>query len=68
MYSSGIGGAKRVGNVSTVDSPNQAFMNMADHWSLLETLLGGTYALRKGHRKYLPQYPREDDLSYDNQI
>ena len=41
MYSSGIGGAKRVGNVSTVDSPNQAFMNMADHWSLLETLLDG---------------------------
>ena len=68
MYSSGIGGAKRVGNVSTVDSPNQAFMNMADHWSLLETLLGGTYALRKGHRKFLPQYPREDDLSYDNRL
>jgi len=68
VYSSGIGGAKRVGNVSTVDSPNQAFMNMADHWSLLETLLGGTYALRKGHRKFLPQYPREDDLSYDNRL
>ena len=43
-------------------------MNMSDHWSLLETLLGGTYALRKGHRKFLPQYPREDDLSYDNRL
>jgi len=68
VYSSGIGGAKRVGSVSTVDSPNQAYMSMADHWSLLEVLLTGTYGLRKGHRKFLPQYPREDDLSYDGRL
>jgi hypothetical protein len=43
-------------------------MNMSDHWGLLDVLLSGTYGLRKGHRKYLPQYPREDDLSYDNRL
>ena len=38
---------------------------MEPHWGLIETLLGGTRAIRKGHRKFLPQEPREQDSSYD---
>jgi len=65
VYSGFSGGRQRVGNVTTVDSPNTAWVNMQPHWSLLEALQGGTYAIRKGHRRYLPQEPREQDSSYD---
>lgn len=41
---------------------------MEPHWGLIEHLLGGTYKIRKGHRKYLPQEPRELDESYDNRL
>jgi hypothetical protein len=36
------------------------------HWILIEDLMGGTYGMRKKHRRYLPQEPRELDESYDN--
>ena len=65
MYSGFSGGRQRVGNVTTVDSPNTAWVNMEPHWELLEALQAGTFAIRKGHRKYLPQEPREQDSSYD---
>jgi len=65
VYSGFSGSRQRVGNVTTVDSPNTAWANMEPHWELLEALQGGTFAIRKGHRKYLPQEPREQDLSYD---
>jgi len=65
VYSGFSGGRQRVGNVTTVDSPNTAWVNMEPHWELLEALQGGTFAIRKGHRKYLPQEPREQDSSYD---
>jgi hypothetical protein len=41
---------------------------MEPHWGLIETLLGGTYKIRKGHRKFLPQEPRESDESFDNRL
>jgi hypothetical protein len=28
--------------------------------------MGGTYGMRKKHRRYLPQEPRELDESFDN--
>ncbi len=67
MYS-GFSGRQRVGNVTTVESPNTAYVNMEPHWLLIETLLQGTYGIRKGHRKYLPQEPRELDEAYDNRL
>ena len=67
MYS-GFSGRQRVGNVTTVDSPNTAYVNMEPHWLLIEALLQGTYGIRKGHRKYLPQEPRELDEAYDNRL
>ena len=41
---------------------------MEPHWLLIEALLQGTYGIRKGHRKYLPQEPRELDEAYDNRL
>ena len=67
MYS-GFSGRQRIGNVTTVESPNTAYVNMEPHWLLIEALLQGTYGIRKGHRKYLPQEPRELDESYDNRL
>ena len=65
---SGFSGRQRVGNVTTVESPNTAYINMEPHWLLIEALLQGTYGVRKKHRKYLPQEPRELDESYDNRL
>jgi hypothetical protein len=65
---SGFSGRQRVGNVTTVESPNTAYVNMEPHWLLIEALLQGTYGIRKGHRKYLPQEPREIDEAYDNRL
>jgi len=65
---SGFSGRQRVGNVTTVESPNMAYINMEPHWLLIEALLQGTYGIRKGHRKYLPQEPRELDEAYDNRL
>ena len=67
MYS-GFSGRQRVGNVTTVESPNTAYVNMEPHWLLIEALLQGTYGIRKGHRKYLPQEVRELDEAYDNRL
>ena len=41
---------------------------MEPHWLLIERLLQGTYGIRKRHRKYLPQEPRELDEAYDNRL
>jgi hypothetical protein len=41
---------------------------MEPHWLLIEVLLSGTYGIRKGHRKYLPQEVRELDEAYDNRL
>jgi len=65
---SGFSGRQRVGNVTTVESPNTAYLNMEPHWLLIEALLSGTYGIRKGHRKYLPQEVRELDEAYDNRL
>lgn len=35
---------------------------------LIEDLCKGTYGIRKKHRRYLPQEPRELDESYDNRL
>ena len=67
MYS-GFSGRQRIGNVTTVESPNTAYVNMEPHWLLIEALLQGTYGVRKKHRTYLPQEPRELDESYDNRL
>jgi hypothetical protein len=54
--------------VAQVNDPNSAWLNQEPHWVLIEDLIGGTYELRRRHRRYLPQEPRELDESYDNRL
>jgi hypothetical protein len=65
---SGFSGRQRISNVTQVNDPNMSWVNMEPHWGLIETLLTGTYGIRKGHRKFLPQEPRELDEAYDNRL
>ena len=58
----------KVGSTAEVNDPCQAYIDMSQHWQLIEDLLGGTYDIRKQHRRYLPQEPREIDESYDNRL
>ena len=68
MYSGFSGGRQRVGSVTRVQDPNSAWVNQEPHWELIEALLQGTYGIRRKHRRYLPQEPRELDESYDNRL
>lgn len=54
--------------VSKVNDPNTSWYAQEPHWLLIEDLLQGTYGMRKKHRRYLPQEPRELDESYDNRL
>jgi hypothetical protein len=54
--------------VTQVNDPNSAWYAMEAHWVLIEDLLQGTYGMRRKHRRYLPQEPRELDESYDNRL
>lgn len=54
--------------VSQVNDPNAAWINQQPHWMLIEDLMGGTYEIRRRHRRYLPQEPRELDESYDRRL
>ena len=54
--------------VNQVNDPNMAWMNQQPHWGLIEDLIGGTYEMRRRHRRYLPQEPRELDEAYDNRL
>jgi hypothetical protein len=51
-----------------VQDPNAAWVAQEAHWILIEDLLQGTYGMRRKHRRYLPQEPREQDESYDNRL
>ena len=68
MYSSFAGGRQRASSVAIVSDPNNAYVNMEPHWELLEAINLGTFGIRKKHRKYLPQEPRELDESYDARL
>ena len=52
----------------TVEDPCFAWQNMEPHWILSEDLQSGTFGIRKKHRRYLPQEPRELDDQYDNRL
>ena len=54
--------------VTKVDDPCIAWHAMEPAWILIEDLVGGTVAMRKRHRTYLPQEPREQDSSYDARL
>ena len=67
MYS-GFYKSEKAGTTAAINDPNSAWENMEPHWILIENLLGGSYQMRKRHRDYLPQEPRELDEAYDNRL
>ena len=43
--------------VTRVQDANSAWYAQEPHWILIEDLIGGTTAMRKKQRRYLPQEP-----------
>ncbi len=54
--------------VTKVQDANTAWYAQEPHWMLIEDLMQGTYGMRRRHRRYLPQEPREQDESYNNRL
>jgi hypothetical protein len=54
--------------VTKINDPNTSWYAQEPHWILIEDLMQGTYGMRRKHRRYLPQEPREIDESYDNRL
>jgi len=59
---------EKAGTDSEINDPNNAWKEMEPHWILIESLMGGTYEMRRKHRRYLMQEPRELDDAYDNRL
>ena len=59
---------KKTGTSTEINEPCSAWYAQEPHWGLIEDLLNGTYEMRRRHRRYLPQEPRELDESYDNRL
>jgi hypothetical protein len=53
---------------ATVATPTEAVKAMLDHFELPRTLMGGTRAMRKASKKYLPQEAAESDEAYKNRL
>ena len=59
---------EKAGTTADINDPNSAWQSMEPHWVLIEDLMGGSYEMRRKHRRYLLQEPRELDDSYDNRL
>lgn len=67
-----VGGAPTAGPVSsliqnedqTPENTSAQYNVMAPHWELVNTLLGGTKAMREAGEKLLPRHPEESDNTY----
>jgi hypothetical protein len=51
-----------------VATPSSAYLRMAPRWRMIETLLGGTEAMRLAERDYLPQHENENNKNYENRL
>jgi hypothetical protein len=51
-----------------VDQQSAAVADMAAAWPVIDALVGGTLAMRKAGKQFLPQWPKEDDDSYKERL
>jgi hypothetical protein len=51
-----------------VRKTSAAVDEMAEDWTLIDTLMGGTKAMRRAGKQYLPQWPAEDAQSYKERL
>ncbi len=47
-----------------VRTPSAQVAAMAEHWPMIDALMGGTSAMRKAGKRFLPQWPAEEVSSY----
>ena len=52
----------------TPATPSMAWSGMAPKWDMIDTLLGGTLAMRAAGDRYLPQHPAETKENYINRL
>lgn len=50
---------------SLVNTPNAAYNDMAAHWALPDTLMGGTMAMQAAETTYLPKFASESETGYE---
>jgi hypothetical protein len=53
---------------SKIAKQSDAVAAMSDSWDLIDDLVGGTAAMRKAGKKYLPQFPKESDDAYRSRL
>jgi len=51
-----------------VDQQTSAVAEMAQVWPIIDSLVGGTLAMRKAGEKLLPKWPKEDGDSYKERL
>jgi hypothetical protein len=51
-----------------ISQPVDAYIVHQDRLDLVDTLMGGTKAMRDARTKYLPQEPEESDKAYENRL
>src|SRR5579883_2768126 len=51
-----------------VAKQSNAVASMSEAWNLVEALMGGTAAMRKAGKTYLPQWPAEEEPSYQARL
>ena len=54
--------------MADVSTQSAAVLRMAENWPLIAALMGGTTAMRKVGKAYLPKWPNEDEKSYDARL
>ncbi|MFZ0270985.1 MAG: DUF4055 domain-containing protein [Acidobacteriaceae bacterium] len=53
---------------NNVSKQSVAVAGMAEAWTLIAALMGGTFAMRKHGKKYLPQWPAEESNAYNARL
>lgn len=48
--------------------PSAAYMKMAPKWAMIETILGGTSAMREAGQDFLPKHSAESDPDYSERL
>lgn len=51
-----------------VDQKSAAVLSMAEAWTPIDALVGGTITMRKAGKQFLPQWPMEEDGSYKDRL
>lgn len=51
-----------------VATPVREWYEAVEEWDLVDTLCGGTFAMRQARSQYLPQEPKEPEVAYNNRV